>query len=608
MISEKDLANVEIEDIYLKNSFLEGYSKGTISVLISLVNKAIEKKPLKLKLAVYKDIEADEDPLCSEGRMVVQGQASSKILIEGFVDAPRLWTVEKPFLYKLVIEITDHYDNILIRRELMHGFRDVQLKEEQIFMNGHLLKVMDAHLTDYAETNDFEPSRETYIAYLKHLKECNVNAIWTGREMLDQQFYDLCDSYGFYVFAEGHIEDGPRLVEAGKNHPSLIAWVIDDEEIDRDRALELKHSMIALDYSRPYLYTSKPMPEMAMLKQVFEVEWEKGLTSYRISYAGHQVMPNIYELWLVRYVEGEEDQALQIEAFTENDELVYEGEEDFLNWQGEENRLCHMVFEIRLHKNTWWQKRGYIVALAQYMLSENSFVQIPIEEVGLCHIEDESDHILVKGVFGSIQIDRESGFISQMTVGGKALLNGPIRPNMWRSSQDKALNHIKIKSFEHEIKDGVASISIGASIKGIKGLLETTYLISSQGEIIIKYMGTALTRIHHIGMTMAYPCDHYLLSFMGIGPLRENYHPIKSELYGVHNQEIDGAVNLAYKYKDVRWLTLSDRTDIGYMFEQYSSDLMQFYVDGQAILLETIEAPLKGESFEFIVKMLLLYE
>ena len=98
-------------------------------------------------------------------------------------------------------------------------------------------------------------SRERMIQDIQVMKENNLNAIRTCHYPDDPEWYNLCDEYGIYLvceanieshgmgygertlaknpaYAKAHLERNQRMVEAFKNHPSIIFWSLGNEAGD----------------------------------------------------------------------------------------------------------------------------------------------------------------------------------------------------------------------------------------------------------------------------------------------------------------------------------------------------------------------------------------
>jgi len=189
---------------------------------------------------------------------------------------PDKWHAEKPSLYLLTVVLIDADGVIHEVKKLRFGFRSVEIKNEQILINGVpiLLKGVNRH--DFDPESGWAVPRERYREDLYIMKKNNINAIRTSHYPNPPYFYDLCDELGFYVMDEADLEthavrrknvpgDNPlwtgavvdrmeRMVLCNRNHPSIIIWSLGNEAgFGRNFSL-MKDAARKLDRTRPFHY------------------------------------------------------------------------------------------------------------------------------------------------------------------------------------------------------------------------------------------------------------------------------------------------------------------------------------------------------------------
>lgn len=170
------------------------------------------------------------------------------------VTNPRKWSAEDPYLYHLLIRLTDENGQTLQAVASRVGFRSVELKDGNLLVNGVpvMFKGVNRHdhHPDLGRTVPLDWMRKDVLLMKRH----NINAVRTSHYPNDPRFYDLCDEYGLYVIDEADLEchgfhrterpnrlsDDPdwqeayldrleRMVERDKNHPSVILWSLGNE-------------------------------------------------------------------------------------------------------------------------------------------------------------------------------------------------------------------------------------------------------------------------------------------------------------------------------------------------------------------------------------------
>ena len=171
------------------------------------------------------------------------------------VDAPKLWSAEKPNLYDAVVECAGE---VIVRRI---GFRSVGVSERgELLINGVAVKLKGVNRHDSYPGKGWCASREDMLKDIFLMKQHNINCIRTSHYPNHPEFYELCDRYGMYVMDECDVEthgveyalgirtviaakaivDNPawegamldrmiRMVERDKNAPCIFSWSLGNE-------------------------------------------------------------------------------------------------------------------------------------------------------------------------------------------------------------------------------------------------------------------------------------------------------------------------------------------------------------------------------------------
>ena len=186
------------------------------------------------------------------------------------------WTAETPNLYSLVATFTPADKKAKPETVSLHvGFRRVEIKDGQLLVNGKAIYIKGANRHEMDPDGGYVVSRERMIADIKEMKRMNINAVRTCHYPDDPQWYDLCDEYGLYVFAEanqeGHgfhydpntaptykpmfakpiLERNQHNVSVQFNHPSIIVWSLGNETCDGPNFTAARDWIRATDPSRP---------------------------------------------------------------------------------------------------------------------------------------------------------------------------------------------------------------------------------------------------------------------------------------------------------------------------------------------------------------------
>lgn len=154
------------------------------------------------------------------------------------VKKPKLWSLESPYLYKLVTTVRSA-DTIVDSYETSFGIRTIRFDpDEGFFLNGkHVeLKGTNNH-HDHAGVGAAMPDalQEFRIA---RLKEMGSNAYRCSHNPPTPELLDACDRLGMLVIDENRLMGTTpellgqlkRLILRDRNHPSVIIWSLGNEE------------------------------------------------------------------------------------------------------------------------------------------------------------------------------------------------------------------------------------------------------------------------------------------------------------------------------------------------------------------------------------------
>ncbi|NSW90389.1 MAG: DUF4981 domain-containing protein [Firmicutes bacterium] len=183
-------------------------------------------------------------------------ETSDETSIEAILNIlnPKKWSAEDPYLYKLILVLKDKKDNIIEVVGEDIGFRQVEIKDKQLLINGVPIKIKGVNRHDFHPDKGYAVSLEDMEKDIVIMKQHNINAVRTSHYPNDPRFLDLCDRYGLYVIDEAdlethgfgitgdvsqisndpewkkaYIDRAIRMVERDKNHPCIIMWSLGNE-------------------------------------------------------------------------------------------------------------------------------------------------------------------------------------------------------------------------------------------------------------------------------------------------------------------------------------------------------------------------------------------
>ena len=183
------------------------------------------------------------------------------------VSSPKLWAPDSPELYKINVTLKSEA-RVFDSRSVNFGFRVFKFDFTNGFsINGKPIKLKGVcNHQDHAGVGAAVPASIEEFR-IRKLKEMGANAYRCAHNPPSENILDLCDKYGLFVIDENRaFNAGPdwigyvrAMVRRDRNHPSVIAWSIFNEEPlqgefrGQEIARALVRAIKAEDTSRPIL-------------------------------------------------------------------------------------------------------------------------------------------------------------------------------------------------------------------------------------------------------------------------------------------------------------------------------------------------------------------
>ncbi len=165
------------------------------------------------------------------------------------VTNPKLWSVETPNLYTLLLELKAPNGKTVERVSQRVGFRDIRIAGGQLLINGTPIKIRGVNRHEHDPHRGRVMTEELMLKDLHLMKAANINAVRLAHYPNCPRWYELCDSIGMFVMDEadcethglrGTLASTPdwadafmdrvvRMAERDKNHPSIIFWSLGNE-------------------------------------------------------------------------------------------------------------------------------------------------------------------------------------------------------------------------------------------------------------------------------------------------------------------------------------------------------------------------------------------
>ncbi|HHW47296.1 MAG TPA: beta-galactosidase subunit alpha, partial [Clostridiaceae bacterium] len=247
--------DVHIRDLHINTDLDDEYKDAVLNVKITLKNYSrlhSDKYFVAVSLVDGRGNAVFEKNINTPVQL---GPGDETVLfLEEKVITPEKWTAETPNLYNTLVVLKDEDENIVEVESVNTGFRKIEIKNSQLYINGVSVKLKGVNRHDTDCDLGHAVSREIMLKDILLMKQHNINAVRTSHYPNDPYWLDLCDKYGLYVIDEADLEahgfgyEDPeydlsdkdewkevfvdrarRMVERDKNHPSVIMWSLGNE-------------------------------------------------------------------------------------------------------------------------------------------------------------------------------------------------------------------------------------------------------------------------------------------------------------------------------------------------------------------------------------------
>jgi len=248
-----------------------------VRVTTQVRNVAETRSTVRIETSVYDAADKKVASATVDG-VDLEGTVTS-VTQEMTVRNPHLWSVEDPYMYRVVTEILSGQE-ITDSYETRAGIRSFYFDSDKgFFLNGKQTRILGVCNHHDLGCLGAAVNTRAIKRQLEILREMGCNAIRTSHNPPAPELLDLCDRMGFIVmdeafdmwkvsktdydyhldFDEWHRRDLEDMVLRDRNHPSVFIWSIGNEVMEqweRDGSgealtTELTGIVKALDDTRP---------------------------------------------------------------------------------------------------------------------------------------------------------------------------------------------------------------------------------------------------------------------------------------------------------------------------------------------------------------------
>ena len=193
----RDVSLYAIEDIHINDLFVKTTLKNNYKdVQVSVNLDVIAKKEGYLNTALY-----DQN-----NNIIYQAKQLPLTNFSFGLTNVNLWSSENPYLYKLLLTVYDHDDNLVEVIPQKIGFREFKMDQGIMKLNGQRIVFRGVNRHEFAADKGRAITKEDMLYDIKFMKMHNINAVRTSHYPNQSLWYDLCDEYGIYLIDEANLE------------------------------------------------------------------------------------------------------------------------------------------------------------------------------------------------------------------------------------------------------------------------------------------------------------------------------------------------------------------------------------------------------------------
>lgn len=267
------IPKVHVRDLFVKAGLESDYQDGKLRIEAELMNgmpvpadgkdgMADQGKELAVCQihAVLKDQEGQtvwetKHPVSE----IAAGENNVHQTLTAEIPSVHSWSAEEPYCYTLYLSIKDMDGNTMEIIPQTVGFRQFELKEGIMYLNGKRLIFKGVNRHEFNVHRGRAITKEDMMWDIRFMKRHNINAVRTCHYPDQTLWYELCDRYGIYLIDEANLEShgswqkmgdcepswnvpgslpqwkacvtdrAESMLERDKNHPSVLIWSCGNE-------------------------------------------------------------------------------------------------------------------------------------------------------------------------------------------------------------------------------------------------------------------------------------------------------------------------------------------------------------------------------------------
>jgi beta-galactosidase len=267
---------VQLRDLFVFSDLDSGYKDAQFAITVKVRNLSNDRAERRIR-ATLVDAGGGKTPLDQSEAATVEPGQEAELKLTSEVKNPLKWTCETPNLYIVVLELLDGQGKVTEVKACRFGFRKIELKDQQFFINGVSIKFKGVNRHEHDPDRGQALEIGSMIKDIELMKQNNINTVRTCHYPDHPLWYDLCDLYGIFIIDEAnveshgmgygrdtlaavpswekaHVDREISMVQRDKNHPCVTIWSLGNEAGGGPNFEAAAKAIRGIDTSRPIHY------------------------------------------------------------------------------------------------------------------------------------------------------------------------------------------------------------------------------------------------------------------------------------------------------------------------------------------------------------------
>jgi len=189
----------------------------------------------------------DNQPATTQTRVMVVDPGAHELAVSLELPAPKLWSIDHPNVYRMVVQITDADKNLLDEQSDTFGIRTIEIRDRHLLINGERTRLTGIARHEESIWEGLAETPGTMRYDYDDMKTLQVTLTRPVHYPQNPFILDYADRHGILLipeipvwqFSEAQMRDPNvialakrqmrEMIEQAGNHPSIFAWSVCNE-------------------------------------------------------------------------------------------------------------------------------------------------------------------------------------------------------------------------------------------------------------------------------------------------------------------------------------------------------------------------------------------